>query len=101
MRRLLPLVLVLAAVALPAGHASASSRGRHCGLTARIHGQRFDIFESEGHAACRTVKPVISRYLRSFRFSRPWLCAESHGNQFPWAASCANKHVVVHAYAPT
>jgi hypothetical protein len=98
MLRLLPLTLVLAAVALPAGSASASAR--HCGLTARIHGQRFDIVEAEGHAACRKVKPVMARYLRSFKFSKPWFCALTHGNQFPWAASCATGRVVVRAYAP-
>ena len=100
MLRVLALALVLAAVALSAGHASGRSLGRHCRLTSRIHGQRFDIYESKGHAACRTVKPVIVRYLRTFAFSRPWFCAESHGNQFPWAASCASQHVVVRAYAP-
>jgi hypothetical protein len=98
MLRLLPLALVLAAVALPAGSASASAR--HCGLTARIDGQRFDIVEAKGHAACRKVKPVMARYLRSFTFSKPWFCALTHGNQFPWAASCATGRVVVRAYAP-
>ncbi len=101
MNRLLPLILACAALTVFAGLASASSRGRHCGLTARIHGQRFDIFEAEGHAACRTVKPPMVRYLRTLTLERPWFCTETHGNQFPWAAACAKGHVVVHAYAPS
>jgi hypothetical protein len=101
MTRLLALVLLLAAAALAAGPAAASSRGRHCGLTPRIHGQRFDIFEAEGHAACRTVKPPMVRYLRTLTLHQPWFCTETHGRQFPWAAACAKGDVVVHAYAPS
>ena len=101
MNRLLPLVLACAAVIVFAGAAPASARPRHCGLTPRIQGQRFDIVEAEGHAACRTVKPVMTRYLRSFSFKRPWFCALTHGDQFPWAAACATEHVVVRAYAPS
>ena len=101
MIRLLPLALVLAAVAVIAvGPASAAARARHCGLTPRIQGQRFDIVEAEGHAPCRKVKPVITHYLRTFELKRPWFCTLTHGNQFPWVAACANGHVVVRAYAP-
>jgi hypothetical protein len=97
----LSIVLTLAAaLALSApGHAVAKPSGRHCGDTARIHGQRFAIYEEHGHAACRTVKPVITRYLRTFRFTRPWFCALGHGSS-PFAASCAKGDVVVRAYAP-
>jgi hypothetical protein len=42
----------------------------------------------------------MTHYLRTFEFKRPWFCALTHGNQFPWAASCATAHVVVRAYAP-
>jgi hypothetical protein len=100
MNRLLPLVLACAALSVFAGHASASAHGRRCGLTARIDGRRFDIIEEEGHAACRKVKPVITHYLRTFKFSKPWFCASGHGG-VPWAASCATKRVLVRAYAPT
>ena len=52
MHRLLLLALVLAAVALAAGTASASSHGRHCGLTQRIHGSGST---SSSRAATRRV----------------------------------------------
>jgi hypothetical protein len=98
----LPIVLVLAAaLALGvSGLAAAKPRGRSCGETARIQGQRFAIYEEQGHAACRTVKPVIARYLRTFAFSKPWFCALTHGNRLPYAASCARGRIVVRAYAP-
>jgi hypothetical protein len=101
MIRLLPLVLVAAALAGLAGTASARPAAKHCGLTARIRGERLDIVESTGHASCRTVKRVMTHYLRTFAFMRPWFCALTHGNQFPWDASCATEHVVVRAYAPS
>ena len=90
---------VAAALALSfAGPAAAKPRGRHCGHTARIQGQRFAIYEEQGHAACRTVKPVIAHYLRTFKFARPWFCALGR-NDAPFAASCADKHVLLRAYA--
>jgi hypothetical protein len=101
MIRLLPLVLACALLAGLAGTASAGSRGRHCGLTPRIQGRRFDVTEARGHAACRTVKPTMTRYLRTFKFSRPWFCTLTHDDQFPWAAACAKGRIVVHAYAPS
>jgi hypothetical protein len=96
----LPIVLALAALALGApGHAAAKPHGRNCGDTPRIHGQRFAVYEEQGRAACRTVKPVMTHYLRTFAFSRPWFCTLGHGNS-PFAASCAKGDVVLRAYAP-
>jgi hypothetical protein len=100
MIRLLPLVLACAALTVFAGTAPARPAAKHCGLTARIRGERMDIIESTGHASCRTVKRVMTHYLRTFEFKRPWFCALTHNNQFPWDASCATKHVVVRAYSP-
>jgi hypothetical protein len=97
MRLSLVLAVAAALVLVVPGHAAGSSRGRPCGLTPRIDGQRFAIFEEEGHAACRKVKPVIVHYLRTFRFSRPWFCALGHSN-VKFAASCANKKVLLRAY---
>ena len=55
--------------------------------------------EEEGHAACHKVKPVIVRYLRTFKFAKPWFCALGHDSQgSTWAASCANTKVVLRAY---
>jgi hypothetical protein len=78
--------------------AAAKPHGRYCGMTGRIGGQWYAIYEEQGHAACRTVKPTIAHYLRTSRFSRPWFCALAHGSQFAWAAACAQGHVVVRAY---
>jgi hypothetical protein len=66
-------------------------------VTARIDGQRFSIYEEEGHVACRKVKPVIVHYLRTFEFKRPWFCALGHSN-VKFAASCANQQVLLRAY---
>lgn len=96
--RLSIVLAVLAALALGApSFAAAKPKGRNCGTTARIDGQRFAIYESKGHAACRTVKPVIVHYLRTFTFSRPWFCSLGHGN-VKFAAACADRDVVLRAY---
>jgi hypothetical protein len=95
----LSLVLAVAAALALSAPALAAARhpGRHCGDTARIDGTHFAIYEEEGHAACRTVKPVIVHYLRTFKFSRPWFCAFGHDSS-PFAASCAKGSVVLRAY---
>ncbi|MFL5580786.1 MAG: hypothetical protein ACJ8AO_10460 [Gemmatimonadaceae bacterium] len=96
--RLSLVVAVAAALALSAPvHAAAGSRGRSCGEV-RIDGKRFAIYEQDGHAACRKVKPVIVHYMRTFEFKRPWFCALGHG-KVKFAAACANKKVLLRAYA--
>jgi hypothetical protein len=91
---------IAAALALSVpGLAAAKPHGRPCGMTGRIDGQFYAVYEEQGHAACRTIKPTLVRYLRTSKFSRPWFCALAHGSQFEWAASCAKGHVVVRAYA--
>jgi hypothetical protein len=95
--RLSLLLAVAAALALSAPvHAAAGARGRPCGEV-RIDGKRFAIYEEEGRAACRKVKPVIVHYLRTFEFKRPWFCALGHSN-VKFAAACANQHVLLRAY---
>jgi hypothetical protein len=98
--RLSLVLAVAAALALSApALAAAKHPGRRCGTTARIDGQRFAIYEEEGHAACRTVKPVIVHFLRTFKVSRPWFCALGHDSQGArWAAACATDKVLVRAY---
>ena len=92
-------VLAVLALGAPGLAAAAKHPGRNCGTTARIDGKRFAIFEEDGHAACRTVKPVIVRYLRTFRFAKPWFCALGHDSQgSSWAASCASTKVILRAY---
>ncbi|HYZ33128.1 MAG TPA: hypothetical protein VE684_12710 [Crenalkalicoccus sp.] len=96
----LPILLAVAILALSvAGQAAANPRGRHCGHTARLQGRMFDIYEERGREPCRTVKPVMTLYLRTFDFAPPWFCALGHSAQ-PWAASCARGHVLLRAYAP-
>jgi hypothetical protein len=100
MRRLI-LVLALAATAgltlASTGHAAT----RHCGLTARIDGVRYDVHETKGSLPCSTVKAAISTYLRTFKAPKHWTCFLGHGSS-PYAASCARgTTVVARAYAPS
>ncbi|MDA0163305.1 hypothetical protein OM076_23725 [Solirubrobacter ginsenosidimutans] len=81
----------------PASHAAT----RACGLTARIDGVRYDVRETRGNVACRTVKRVVTTFLRDDEVASPWTCFRGHGAS-PYAASCARgKSVVVRVYAPT
>lgn len=99
--RLSLVLAVAAALALgaPGLAAAATHPGRSCGTTARIEGKRFAIYEEQGHVACRRVKPVIVHYLRTFKFSKPWFCALGHDSQgSKWAASCADRAVLLRAY---
>ena len=96
------LTVALAAVALlalaPADDAAAA---RHCGLTERIQGVRYDVREVRGTASCRVVKRVVTSFLRNGTVSRPWVCARGHGSS-SFAASCARgERVLVRVYAPT
>jgi hypothetical protein len=40
---------------------------------------------------------VIVHYLRTFKVSRPWVCALGHDN-VSYAAACATKKVLLRAY---
>jgi hypothetical protein len=73
---------------------------RTCGLTARIDGVRYDVHETQGNVPCRTVKHVVTRFLRHGTVTRPWTCFRGHGSS-PYAASCARERVVVRVYAPS
>jgi hypothetical protein len=87
---------VLALALASPGHAA----DRGCGLTARIDGVRYDVHETRGSVSCRTVKRVVTRFLRSGSVTPPWTCFRGHGSS-PYAASCARgKRVVVRVYAP-
>lgn len=80
---------------------TSASSARACGLTARIEGVRYDVREVRGDVACRTVKRVVSRFLRDGTVTRNWTCFRGHGSS-PYAASCARgKRVLVRVYAPT
>ena len=102
LRRLLIAVAVAAAVGLtlaPDGPAAGTSRA--CGLTPRIDGARYDVREVRGAVSCRTVKRVVTRFLRSGVAKQPWTCTRGHGSS-PFAASCARgRRVLVRVYAPT
>jgi hypothetical protein len=97
------LITALAAAALlavavaPVVHGATS---KACGLTPRIDGVRYDVRETRGTVACKTVKRVVTRFLRSGTAKAPWTCAFNHGSS-PFAASCARgKSVLVRVYAP-
>jgi hypothetical protein len=101
-------LLIAAALAAIVGLALASAgqatvrrpAARACGLTPRIDGQRYDVREVRGKVSCRTVKRVVTRYLRTSKVSRPWTCTLGHGSS-PYAASCARgTKVLVRVYAP-
>jgi hypothetical protein len=79
------------------GHAAS----RSCGLTARIDGVRYDVRETHGKLACRTVKRAVTTFLRDDTAPAGWDCFRGHGSS-PYAASCARGHnVTVRVYAPT
>jgi hypothetical protein len=81
----------------PASHAAT----RACGLTARIDGVRYDVREVRGSDSCRTVKRVVTTFLRDGSVASPWTCFRGHGSS-SYAASCARgKRVLVRVYAPT
>ena len=95
--RTLLLALLALLVLAPASHASA----RHCGLTARIDGVRYDVHEGRGSVGCATVQRVVSSFLRTGTAGAPWVCTRGHGSS-PYAASCARgRQVLVRVYAPT
>ena len=102
MRRLLIAVAVAAAVGLalvPDGPAAGTSRA--CGLTPRVDGVRYDVREVRGTVSCKTVRRVVTGFLRSGVAKSPWTCTRGHGSS-PFAASCARgKTVLVRVYAPT
>jgi hypothetical protein len=57
--------------------------------------------EVRGTVSCRTVKRVVTRFLRNGSVSSPWTCFRGHSSS-PYAASCARgKRVLVRVYAPT
>jgi hypothetical protein len=79
------------------GHAAT----RACGLTARIDGARYDVREVRGTEPCRTVKRVVTTFLRDGEVASHWTCFRGHGSS-PYAASCARgQRVLVRVYAPT
>ena len=99
-RSVLPIGLAaLASLAVAAfSHGAAA---RNCGLTARIEGVRYDVREVRGTVGCRTIKRVVTRFLRDGSVAAPWTCARGHGSS-PYAASCARgERTLVRVYAPT
>jgi hypothetical protein len=93
--RLVLAALICALLFPPDAHAA-----RHCGLTARIDGVRYDVHETHGNVSCRTVKRVVTRFLREGTVTRPWTCFRGHGSS-PYAASCGREDVEVRVYAPS
>jgi hypothetical protein len=99
-RSLLLAAAVAALVGLVLAAAGQAATAKSCGLTPRIEGRRYDVREVRGSASCRTVKKVVTRYLRTSEVSRPWRCTLGHGAS-PYAASCARgTKVLVRVYAP-
>jgi hypothetical protein len=81
----------------PAAHGATA---RECGLTGRIDGVRYDVREVRGTVACKTVKRVVTRFLRDGEVTSSWTCFRGHGSS-PFAASCARgERVLVRVYAP-
>lgn len=77
------------------------AKARECGLTPRIDGVRYEAREVRGTVACRKVRRVVTRFLRSGTVAAPWTCFRNHGSS-PYAASCARgRRVLVRVYAPT
>jgi hypothetical protein len=102
---MIPRLMLAAAVAVVVGLAFASAghaaAARSCGLTPRIDGVRYDVRETRGTVSCKTVRRVVTRFLRSGEATQPWVCNRGHGSS-PYAASCARgKRVLVRVYAPT
>jgi hypothetical protein len=104
MMRPLRSVLTVALTALACLTLAPTSHGataRACGLTARIDGVRYDVREVRGAISCRTVKRVVTSFLRHGTVDAPWTCARGHGSS-PYAASCGRgARVLVRVYAPT
>jgi hypothetical protein len=99
------LITALAATALlavgvaPAVH-GAALKTKECGLTPRIDGVRYQVRETKGTVSCKTVKRVVTRFIRSGSAKAPWRCTFNHGSS-AFAASCARgKSVLVRVYAP-
>jgi hypothetical protein len=100
MARWFIVVAVTAVVGLPLASTETAAAARSCGLTSRVDGIRYDVREVRGTVSCRTVKRVVTKFLRSGTVSSPWTCFRGH-NSSPYAASCARgKHVLVRVYAP-
>ena len=101
MARWLIVVAVTAVAGLPLASTVHAAAARSCGLTSRIDGVRYDVREVRGTVSCKTVKRVVSKFLRSGTVSSPWTCFRGH-NSSPYAASCARgEKVLVRVYAPT
>jgi hypothetical protein len=99
-RPLLILACLTAVFALALG-STGHAAGRTCGLTARIHGVRYDVREVRGALPCVTIKRVVTRFIGQGTVARPWTCARGHGAS-PFAVSCARgEQVLVRVYAPS
>jgi hypothetical protein len=99
--RVTVIAAALLALALAPAPVHAHASARSCGLTKRIDGVRYDVREVRGTVSCRTVKRVVTRFLRGDTPQRPWFCARGHGSS-PFAASCSRgKRVLVRVYAPS
>jgi hypothetical protein len=97
MRFYLVLIAVAAGLVLTSPAHAAS---RDCGLTSRIDGVKYQVRETKGTVSCRTVKRVVTRFLRDGEAKRPWSCSRGHGDS-PYAASCSRgEKVLVRVYAP-
>ena len=98
--RSFPILFAVAAglAVTPTAHAAST---RDCGLTGRIDGARYDVREVRGAVPCRTVKRVVTGFLRDGTVAANWTCTRGHGSS-PYAASCARgQKVLVRVYAPT
>jgi hypothetical protein len=98
----MPRLIVIAAalLALALAPATVHASARSCGLTKRIDGVRYDVREVRGTVSCKTVKRVVTKFLRGGTPARPWFCTRGHGSS-PFAASCSRgKRVLVRVYAP-
>ena len=93
-------VCAVLGAAIACSSATPASAFRACGLTPRIEGVRYDVRETKGSVRCKTVKAVVTRFLRTGAASSRWTCFRGHGSS-PYAASCSRgKRVVVRVYAP-
>ena len=99
------LIIALAAAALLVVAAAPAVRGaavttKSCGLTKRVDGVRYQVRETKGTLSCTTVKRVVTRFLSSGSYKKPWFCVFNHGDT-PFAASCSRgENVLVRVYAP-
>jgi hypothetical protein len=93
-------VAALAAVAVAPVVHGAALKTKACGLTPRIDGVRYDVRETKGTVSCKTVKRVVTRFIRSGTVNAPWTCRFNNGSS-PFAATCARgTSVLVRVYAP-